>query len=85
MTRTRYRFGDNRQPHFLTCTIVAWLPVFTRTEAVQIVLDSWSFLQNEGRITLLGYVILENHLHFIAAAEDLGKEVATLSHIPPRG
>jgi hypothetical protein len=54
---------------------VTWLPVFTRPEAVQIVLDSWRFLQNEGRMTLLGYVILENHLHFIAAAENLGKEV----------
>src|SRR5437016_13353569 len=75
MSRTRYHFGDNRQPHFLTCTVVAWLPVFTRPEAVQIVLDSWRFLQNENRITLLGYVVLENHLHFIAAAEHLGKEV----------
>src|SRR5437868_9394030 len=75
MSRTRYRFCDNRQPHFLTCTVVAWLPVFTRPEAVQIVLDSWRFLQNENRITLLGYVVLENHLHFIAAAENLGKEV----------
>ena len=26
-------------------------------------------------MTLLGYVILENHLHFIAAADDLSKEV----------
>ncbi|HEY2412652.1 MAG TPA: transposase [Pirellulaceae bacterium] len=75
MSRTRYRFGDNRQPHFITCTVVAWLPIFTRPDAVQILLDSWRFLQNEWRMTLLGYVVLENHLHFIAAAENLGKEV----------
>jgi putative transposase len=75
MSRTRYRFGESLQPHFLTCTVVAWLPVFTRPEAVQIVLDSWRFLQAEGRMKLLGYVILENHLHFIAAAHDLSKEV----------
>jgi putative transposase len=75
MSRTRYCFGDSRQPHFLTCTVVAWLPLFTRPEAVQIVLDSWRFLQDANRMTLLGYVVLENHLHFIAAAENLGKEV----------
>jgi putative transposase len=75
MTRSRYRFGRPWQPHFLTSTVVAWLPVFTRPEAVQILLDSWTFLQNEGRIKLLGYVVLENHLHWIAAAEDLSKEV----------
>ena len=75
MTRTRYRFSPDRRPHFVTCTIVAWLPVFTRREAVQIVSDSWRFLQERERIELLGYVVLENHLHWIAAAEDLSKEV----------
>jgi len=53
MSRTRYRFGESRRPHFLTCTVVAWLPVFTRPEAVEIVLDSWRFLQPEGAKTLL--------------------------------
>jgi putative transposase len=75
MTRSRYRFGEDAYPHFLTCTVVAWLPVFTRPEAVQIVLDSWGFLIERGRLILLGYVILENHLHMIASAHDLTKEV----------
>ena len=75
MGRRRYRFGEAGFPNFLTCTIVGWLPVFTRPETVQIVLDSWRFLQDQDRLVLLGYVILENHIHFIAAAEDLAKEV----------
>ena len=76
MSRTRYRFDTEvKRPHFLTSTIVSWLPVFTRTEAVQIILDSWKFLQKEGRLKLFGYVVLENHLHWIAAAADLEKEV----------
>ena len=75
MGRCRYRFGEGGFPHFLTCTVVGWLPVFTRPETVQIVLDSWHFLQDEGRLVLLGYVVLENHLHFVATAGDLAKEV----------
>jgi putative transposase len=75
MSRTRYRFSSDRQPHFLTSTIVAWLPVFTRREAAQIVLDSWAYLQTHQRLTLYGYVILENHIHWIAASESLSKEV----------
>jgi REP element-mobilizing transposase RayT len=75
MGRDRHRFGEAVRPHFLTCTIVGWLPVFTRAEAAQAVLDSWRFLHDRGRLALLGYVILENHLHFIASAEDLSKEV----------
>jgi putative transposase len=71
MTRTRYRIYDNEYPHFMTCTIVGWLPVFTRPEAVKIVLDSWQFLAKEKGFRLYGYVILENHLHLIASAPDL--------------
>jgi REP element-mobilizing transposase RayT len=75
MTRTRYRIFEATQPHFLTCTVVDWLPVFSRPEAAQVVLDSWQFLQTTNRLTLYAYVILENHLHFVAAAADLPKEV----------
>jgi REP element-mobilizing transposase RayT len=39
------------------------------------VLDSWRFLQANGRLTLYGYVVMENHLHFIASAPDLAAEV----------
>jgi len=75
MTRSRYRIYEVDQPHFLTCTIVGWLPVFTRQETVDIVLDSWRLLQANGRLTLYGYVILENHLHLIASSTNLGKEI----------
>ena len=64
MGRSRYRFGEVGFPHFLTCTVVGWLPVFTRLETVQIVLDSWQFLQDQDRLVLLGYVVLENHIDF---------------------
>jgi putative transposase len=75
MSRTRYKIYDNAYPHFLTCTIVEWLPIFTRPEAVQIVLDSWAYLQRAKRLTIFAYVILENHLHLIAASDDLSKEI----------
>ena len=75
MSRTRYKVHDNAYPHFLTCTVVEWLPVFTRPEAVQIVLDSWAYLQKSSRLTIFAYVVLENHLHLIAASNNLPKEI----------
>ena len=33
------------------------------------------FLQAQQRLTLHGYVVMENHLHLIAAADNLGKEI----------
>ena len=76
MGRSRFHFGEAGCPHFLTCTVVGWLPVFTRPETVQILLDSWQFLQDQNRMTLLGYVVLENHIHFLASAENLPREVS---------
>ncbi len=75
MGRSRYQFGEAALPHFLTCTVVGWLPVFTRPETVQIVLNSWQFLQNQDRLVLLGHVVLENHIQFIDSAENLANEV----------
>ena len=42
MARTRYVIQAPDKPHFLTCTVVEWLPVFTRPDAVQILSDSWT-------------------------------------------
>ena len=75
MSRTRYRIFDTRFPYFLTCSVVDWLPVFTRPSAVQIVLDSWRFLQHRDELTVFGYVILENHLHLVAAGENLANSI----------
>jgi len=84
MSQSRYRFGDQSLPHFLTCTVVDWLPVFTRPAAVDVILDSWRFLQQKGRMTLFAFVILENHLHFIASSENLPKEVAAFKSFTAR-
>ena len=75
MGRSRSQFGEAEYPHFLTGTVVGWLPGFTRPETVQILLDSWPFLQDQDRLVLWGYVVLENPVHFLAAAEDLPNQV----------
>ena len=54
MTRTRYRIFEDSHPYFMTCTIVGWLAIFTRPEAVQIIFDSWNFLRQEKGFRLYG-------------------------------
>ena len=75
MTRTRYRIFEDEYPYFMTDTLVAWLSVFAYPDFVRIVLDSWRFLQRERGVQILGYVVLENHLHWIAVGTDLSKQV----------
>jgi len=75
MTRSRYRIWEKDQAHFLTCTVVGWIPVFTRAETMDTVLESWRYLQQQRGFQLFGYVILENHLHLVASSPDLAQEM----------
>jgi len=71
MPRSHYRFLGDDAPYFMTMTVNHWLPVFTRPETVDIVLDSWRWLQQNEDFRLHGYVILENHLHLVARSSDI--------------
>jgi len=84
MSKSRYRVIEPTAPHFLTCTLVGWMPLFARPEVVQVILDSWRFLQGQSRLTLHGFVIMENHLHLIASSEHLAKEVAAFKSYTAR-
>ncbi len=84
MTRTRYRIFETEYPYFMTCTIVGWVPVFTRPEAVQIIFDSWRFLQQNRHFLLYGYVVLGNHLHLIASAPDLANDMKSFKMFTAR-
>jgi hypothetical protein len=54
MTRTRSKIVETNRPHFFTCTIVGWLPIFTRPETMDIVMDSWRYLQKERGLSRPG-------------------------------
>jgi REP element-mobilizing transposase RayT len=84
MARSRYTIVDATQPHFLTCTVVEWLPLFTRPALVNIVLEAWRFQQANQGLRLYGYVVLENHLHFLAQAPDLAKSVSCFKSFTAR-
>ena len=71
MGRSRYKIYEPTHPHFVTMTILHWIPIFTREESVDIVLNSLRYLQKEENLKLYAYVILENHLHLVVSSNDL--------------
>ena len=75
MGRSRYKITNPDSPHFITCTILHWIPVFTRPETVNILLDSLSFLSQDG-MKIHAYIILENHMHLIAQSRQLNRDIA---------
>ncbi len=83
MGRSRYKFIYPDQPHFMTLTVQGWLPVFTRPESVDILLQSFRFLMNEG-LRIHAWVVLENHLHLIAQSQQLDNDIARFKSFTAR-
>jgi putative transposase len=84
MGRSRYQIADQGYPYFLTCTVVDWLPVFARPSAVDVVLDSFRFLQRERAVKLYAYVVMENHLHFIGQSNRMKEWVSRFKSFTAR-
>jgi len=76
MGRSRYKIYEPTYPHFMTCTVLHWIPLFTRQESVEILLESFRYLQKEDHLKIYAYVILENHLHIVAQSEDIARTMA---------
>ncbi len=75
MGRSRYKITNPQAPHFLTLTVLHWLPVFTRPKTVNILLESLEFLSKEG-LKVYAYVVLENHCHVIVQSSALDRDIA---------
>jgi len=69
MSRT-YKFANPEGIYFLSFATVGWIDVFTRRIYKDILIDSLDFcIKNKG-LSLFCYVIMSNHLHLIAKAQD---------------
>jgi len=75
MGRSRYKIIHPEQPHFITLTVLHWIPVFTRPETANILLDSLKHLSQEG-LKVYAYVILENHCHLVVQSKALDRDIA---------
>ncbi len=75
MGRSRYKPIEEHYTYFATCTVVNWLPLFTKLELAKIVLDSLYYVHDQDRLTLHAYVLMENHMHLVATAEEFSDEL----------
>ena len=75
MGRTRYRIHDEKSPHFLTCTVLNWMPLFTRPQTSDVILEALRYRQEQDGWKVYGYVILENHIHMVVQGENLAAEL----------
>ena len=76
--RTRYKITDAGQIYFITCTIVEWIPVFTRKTYFDIILNSFTFCRQQKGLKVFAYVIMDNHLHLIVSGDNLSNTIKDL-------
>ncbi|PTX19580.1 transposase IS200 family protein [Pontibacter mucosus] len=63
--------------YFLTMTVVDWVDIFTRPVYKHIIVDALKFCQDEKGLKLYAWVLMNNHLHLIAAAAE-GKNLSDI-------
>ena len=69
--RSRYLVHEPGKAHFVTSTIVEWLPVFTTAACCDIPVRSLEHCRQHKALKIYAWVILDNHFHAILAAPDL--------------
>ena len=69
--RSRYTIREPGVPYFITCTVVQWIPLFTRKAYFDILIDSLQFCRQHKGLKIYAYVILDNHLHLVVAGDKL--------------
>ena len=84
MGRTRYKIYDKEAAHFLTATVVNWISLFSNPDHAQTILDALRYLVEQERWPLYAYVVMEHHIHWIASAPDLVREVRNFKSFTAR-
>ncbi len=82
--RTRYQVRTPDAAHFITATIVEWLPVFTSTACCDILVRSLIHCRVYVGLKIHGWVILDTHFHAILAGPDLAQTIGNLKKFTAR-
>jgi REP element-mobilizing transposase RayT len=69
--RSRYRVRELEFAHFITSTIVGWLPVFTNAARCNLLIDALTYCREHKLLRIHAWVILDNHFHAIVSGPHL--------------
>ena len=76
--RSRYLIHEPGKPHFITATIVEWLPIFSTSACCDILVRALEHCRQHKGLKIHAWVILDTHFHAILAAPDLAATLRDL-------
>lgn len=71
MGRSRYKQYEPWYPYLLTSSFVHGLPLFSKPEIVNYLINAIKYHQAENNLKVLAWCIMENHFHLIVEHQDL--------------
>ena len=78
----RKSYHTTNKIYFFTATVHKWLPLLTRQNNQQLIIDYLKKLCSEGLLTVYGFVLMPNHVHIIWQQNRLnGKETPQSSFL----
>ena len=66
-----YTINDQHALHFVTFTVHQWVDVFTRTNYIEILIESINHCQQTKGLKVYAWVIMSNHCHFIFSSDNI--------------
>lgn len=82
--RTRYRINEQNHAHFVTSTIVEWLPVFTLSACCDLLIRSFEHCREHKGLQIHAWVILDSHFHAIFSGPELADTLRDLRRFTSR-
>ena len=70
MSGDRYYITNQHQTYFITCTVVEWIDLFTRPVYKKIIINSLNYCIVHKGLSLNGWVLMSNHLHFAGRCKE---------------
>lgn len=58
-----FRVYDGAYPHFITNTVMHWIPVFCREDYFRVLIDSFRYCIEHKGLNVHGFVLMPNHFH----------------------
>ena len=65
-----YKIRNQLAIHFITFAVVEWVDVFTRKDYRDKVIESLRFCQQKKGLNLHSWILMSNHIHLIASAQE---------------
>src|SRR5437879_4291551 len=71
--RSRYYVREKERAHFITSSIVGWLPVFTTQACCEILVQALDYCRRSKGLKLYAWVIMDNHFHAVVHAPEISR------------